>query len=404
VKYLNEHPDTDLVYSDEDKIMLDGAPGDPAFKPDWSPDYLRSTNYICHFACLRTSVVRDVGGFRSGYDGSQDHDLILRVGEVARNVGHLPKVLYVWRQVPGSAAIGAHAKPRAHDAGRRAVEDSLQRTGEEGTVEDGPYPGLYHVRYKITGTPSVAIVIPACGGRRQLASLIGSLQQWEKDWRLNIVIVDSESGAQVGELPEFSDCKVIPRAGHFAYSAMLNAAVAGTDADYGLFLHSDTEWAKSGVIAKLLEQSQRKRVGAASCTVLGAGGGAQSLGMWVGGSDLVAPAQARWPVARDVAAVDSCCFMVKLDFVRELGGFDEEFLSPLAVADFCLRAEQAGRFSVHTPLASVKHIGDVDSIYAASDWERDLFSKRWLQNAHPDHFESPHVLRWQPLTLKRPKN
>jgi glycosyltransferase involved in cell wall biosynthesis len=130
--YLREHPDADLVYSDEDKLLPEGGLGAPTFKPDFSPDRLLAENYINHLTLVRRSLASEVGGFREGFDGSQDHDLMLRVAERATHVGHVPDVLYAWRMVPGSTAVSAGFKPLAQDAGRRAVADALERRGLEG--------------------------------------------------------------------------------------------------------------------------------------------------------------------------------------------------------------------------------------------------------------------------------
>ena len=166
--YLREHPDADVVYSDEDKLLADGTLGAPTFKPDFSPDRLLAENYINHFTVVRRTRCRRVGGFREGFDGSQDHDLMLRVTENAAHVGHVPDVLYAWRMVPGSTAVSAGFKPLAQDAGRRAVADALGRRGIEGRVDLGPSPGLYIPRYAIAGAPSVDVVVVArTHGRRR---------------------------------------------------------------------------------------------------------------------------------------------------------------------------------------------------------------------------------------------
>jgi hypothetical protein len=142
--YIREHPDADVVYSDEDKLLADGSLGAPTFKPDFSPDRLLAENYINHFTVVRRTRVNDVGGFREGFDGSQDHDLMLRVTENAAHVGHVPDVLYAWRMVPGSTAVSAGFKPLAQDAGRRAVADALAR--RPGPQSRSVCPALHHFR------------------------------------------------------------------------------------------------------------------------------------------------------------------------------------------------------------------------------------------------------------------
>src|SRR5207253_2969662 len=148
------------LYSDEDKLLADGAYGEPFFKPDWSPDLLLSWNYAGHLLVIKRSLLDKVGGFREGFDGSQDHDLLLRATEQATSVGHVTDILYAWRKVPGSAALSADFKPAAREAGKRAVEDALRRRGAEGTVTIGPHPFVYQTRHAIRGAPTVGIVIP----------------------------------------------------------------------------------------------------------------------------------------------------------------------------------------------------------------------------------------------------
>jgi SAM-dependent methyltransferase len=158
-KRLNEDRDLDLIYTDEDKLAPDGRRVEPFFKPDWSPDLLLSMNYITHLSVFRRSLLGEIGGFRLGLDGSQDYDLLLRFTERARRIAHIPKILYHWRKSRGSVAASTVAKPLAYEAGRRAIEDAVRRRGYEARVEP-VLPGVYAVRYKVTGAPLVSIIIP----------------------------------------------------------------------------------------------------------------------------------------------------------------------------------------------------------------------------------------------------
>ena len=157
--HLREHPDTDLVYSDEDKLLPGGGLALPAFKPDYSPDRLLAENYINHFTVMRRSLVLEVGGFREGFDGSQDHDLVLRVCERAQ--GHRPRPGCPVRVADGRRVEGVVSGMQAacSDCGRRAVEDALHRRGVDARVEFGPSPGLYIPRYTLAGAPSVDVLI-----------------------------------------------------------------------------------------------------------------------------------------------------------------------------------------------------------------------------------------------------
>ena len=163
---LDADPTIDYVYTDEDKLAPGGSVYDTFLKPDWSPERLRSQNYCTHLSVLRRSLVAEVGGFRDGFDGSQDHDLILRVTERARTVHHVPSVLYHWCITPGSAAGDADAKPYAREAGRRAVEDHLARLGIDAVVEQLDTPGHYRSRRRVADPSMVSIVIPTVGTAR----------------------------------------------------------------------------------------------------------------------------------------------------------------------------------------------------------------------------------------------
>jgi hypothetical protein len=158
-KLINQYPNADFIYSDEDKINGVGDRCDPVFKPDWSPEYFHSTMYTCHLGVFRTELVRSISGFRLGYEGSQDYDLVLRVMEQTDRIHHIPKVLYHWRSIAASAASGSEAKPWAYQAGYRALEAMLARSAYPGQVEETQFPGMYRIRREITGQPLVSVVL-----------------------------------------------------------------------------------------------------------------------------------------------------------------------------------------------------------------------------------------------------
>ncbi len=161
---IEAEPEADYLYSDEDKVDEQGKKYDPFRKPPWSPERLRGQMYTSHLSVLRTALVREVGGFHEGFDGSQDHDLVLRVTERARKVVHVPQVLYHWRAIPGSAAQDPEAKPYAWTAGQRAVQAHVDRVGINATVELGPVPGTYHLDRHLDPRTRVSVVIPTRGG------------------------------------------------------------------------------------------------------------------------------------------------------------------------------------------------------------------------------------------------
>ncbi len=158
---LNEHPDADMIYSDEDKITEEGKRHSPFFKPDWSPDTFLSQMYTCHLGVYRTELVRRIGGFRVGFEGSQDYDLVLRLTDKTEKIYHIPKVLYHWRTIHGSTALAHESKNYAYKAGLKAIKEALDRRNEGGWVENVVnYPGQYLVHYPVVGRPLISIVIP----------------------------------------------------------------------------------------------------------------------------------------------------------------------------------------------------------------------------------------------------
>ena len=160
---IDEQRDVDVLYSDEDKLTLAGTRCDPFFKPDWSPEHFLGQMYTCHLTIARTALMREVGGFRAGFEGAQDYDLWLRMMARTRRIHHVPKVLYHWRKIPGSAAAVAEAKPYALDNAARALDDYMRSKGVDAGVEPGLAPGLWRVRRRIVGEPDVTIVIPTAG-------------------------------------------------------------------------------------------------------------------------------------------------------------------------------------------------------------------------------------------------
>lgn len=325
VARLRSEPGLDMVYSDEDKLLLDGRRGEVFFKPDWSPDLLLAVNYIAHFTVIRRSVLIEAGGFRPGYDGAQDYDLFLRVVELARGVGHVADVLYSWRQVPGSAALAGDEKPYAHDAGRRAIADALNRRGRTARV-DLPGPSLYEVHYQTRGRPTVA-VIPWGGGAGA----------WD-------------GGAGYGRLE-------IRPAGEGGWKA-LNEAARPARSQFLLFVNAGLAPRHPDWIGALLEHGLHPEVGAVGGRLYGADGASWQEGLGLG----LGPAVQRLVYGeyfamgrriRDVSAVSASCLITRRSLFEELGGFDQDYERDHADADYCLRLRERGLLVVYSPMAEL---------------------------------------------------
>jgi glycosyltransferase involved in cell wall biosynthesis len=417
VKALNHDRDLDFVYSDEDKRAPDGRLIDPFFKPGWSPDFLMSANYVTHLSVFRRSILGEVGGFRFGYEGSQDYDLVLRVTEVTDRIGHISVPLYTWRQVPGSAATSTSAKPFAYSAAKRALQDALDRRGLKGTVEDGHDWGYYRVRYSLSDAPTVGIVIPARDRVDVLRRCVDSIRDRSSYPHHELIVVDNHS--TVPEMARFlKDLpgRVVTYPGEFNLARMLNTAAREAGTDVLLFVHDDVEVIDAGWIEALLEHATRPEIAAAGGRLLHLDGRPQQEGMLIGPGGGLAENVAGVGYfgidrcVRNVAAVSSACLMTRSDVLRDLGGFEERFRVTLADADYCLRALEKGYRVVYTPYASAYHE------QAGGHWripdgvrqeDRQLFRRRWSGfrdpyynvNLDPD---DPYALRLEVEPGERP--
>jgi glycosyltransferase involved in cell wall biosynthesis/2-polyprenyl-3-methyl-5-hydroxy-6-metoxy-1,4-benzoquinol methylase len=402
VKLLNERSDLDYIYSDLDHKDMDGVLKDPFRKPDWSPDLLKSCNYVTHFSVYRKSVIERVGGFRQGYDGSQDWDLTLRVTESTDRIGHIRTPLYTWRQVPGSAAHSDDTKPWAHDAARRAIADSLARQGIKGTVEDGPYLGYYRVRYEIIGNPKVSIIIPTRDRLDLLSRCIDSIHNLSTYKNYEIVVVDNNSVEEetLSYLRTFGG-RVVKHAGEFNFSKIVNIGAAHVDAEYLLLLNNDTEVITPGWIEAMLEHAQRPEVGAVGARLLFPDGKAQHEGVIVGPGDGLAgnvDFENYFGLGRcihNASAVTAACMMTRSEIFKGLGGFEEELKVGYNDVDYCLRAGEKGFLIVYTPYATLKHDEAATRGYGNEETankshpvaDEEFFRSRWF--GYSDPFDPP---------------
>jgi GT2 family glycosyltransferase len=378
--YLREHPHSDVVYSDEDKLLTDGSLGKPTFKPDFSPDRLLAENYINHFTVVRRSVARKVGGFREGFDGSQDHDLMLRVTEQAAHVGHVPDVLYAWRMVHGSTAVSAGFKPLAQDAGRRAVADALQRRGLEGRVELGPSPGLYIPRYALAGTPSLDVVVVARTDGTDAADCVAAIERLSAyaHRRITSVITGDNTPAAV------------------------NSAVAATNGDHIVLLDASTRTITSAWLETMVELSQRKDIGAVGIRLRYPDGGVAHEGMVCGRLELASCVDQHLHVVKEMSAVSGACLMTRREVFEEAGGLDEQFSRAFWDVDYCMRVRSLDYRVLCTPLAEMiwgeaARAGGTD----VTGVDARTFAERW---GGIDEIEDPYlnvnVLWPAPLSLR----
>lgn len=373
--YLAANPGTDILYSDDDKIDLNGRRYDPQFKPDWSPELLLSYMYFSHLFVIRRRLFLDLQGMRVGFEGSQDYDLALRASENTKRVGHIPKILYHWRALPTSTASSASAKPKSLDAGRRAVQDAFDRRGIQGEVFQPDWAvkancGIFSHRFPDEG-PRVAIIIPT---RNNVAVLKTGVESIKKTTYRNyeVVIVDNESD-DPSTLDYLSGTSHrVLRVGNpekvFSFAAINNRAVEQLNADYVLFLNNDTEVITPEWLTQMVGYLKMPGVGAVGGRLLLPDGRIQHAGV-VGGyyNGMVGPAfkllsshdngyLSYTRVTRNYSAVTAACMLTPRALFLELGGFDEKhFGVAYNDVDYCQRLLAAGYRVVYSPGAELVH-------------------------------------------------
>jgi O-antigen biosynthesis protein len=378
--YVRDHADADIVYSDEDKLLADGSLGLPAFKPDYSPELLLGGNYFNHFTVVRRSLLHDAGDFREGFDGSQDHDLVLRVSERARHVGHIADVLYAWRMTVGSTAISADRKPLADDAGRRAVDDALQRRGVDAHAEFGPAPGLYIPRYAIGGAPTVDILVIARAETSNATACAANIEQTSTYADRRVTLVSAAGGI----------------------SHAVNRAAGELRGDHIVLLDASVRVITPQWIEALLELSQRDDVAAVGALLRYPDGSVAHQGVVVGRLGVATSVDPLLHIIRETSAVSGACLMTRRDAFDKAAGLDERFHGRLFDIDYCMRVRALGHRVLCTPLAELTW-GDAERGVGAESRDPDAiaFRDRWeTSGGIPEPYVNANVLWPNPLSLR----
>jgi glycosyltransferase involved in cell wall biosynthesis len=395
VKLLNDKPELDFIYSDEDKIDEKGRRKDPFFKPDWSPDMFLSCSYLCHLSVIRKSLVDKVGGFEEGYDGSQDYDLFLRVLELVdeKNIAHIPKILYHWRTISTSTASSVEAKPYAYISAKKALQYAMRRRSIEiEDVVDGLWTGSYRIKYKIKEEPKVSVIIPTKDKIDVLKRCIDSILKKTTYQDYEIVIVDNNSHERrTFEYYEtFKDnlkIKLLYYKKPFNLSAISNYAVSKVDTDCILLLSNEIEVISGEWLKSMLEYAQRKEVGAVGAKLLFSNGKIQHCGIIIGlGFHRVAAnPYYQYPdhngysgtvnEIRNYSAVTTACMMLRKEVFEEVGGFDESLSIAFRDVDLCMKIREKGYLIVYTPYAKLYHHGSLSRGYEDNPEDQASFLK-----------------------------
>ncbi|WP_082587449.1 glycosyltransferase family 2 protein [Nocardioides sp. Soil774] len=391
--------DVDYLYSDEDKVDDAGELYDEFRKPDWSPERLRGQMYTSHLSVMRTEVVRRVGGFREGYDGSQDHDLALRVGEVARRVVHIPEVLYHWRAVVGSASADINAKPYATIAGAKAVQDHLDRLEIPAEVGQGPVPGHYQVRRRLDPGVKVSVVIPTIGqsdliwGARRVmvVEAVRSLLARTRHGNLEVVVVyDVPTPESVlDELREVAGDKLVLErfTRPFNYSEKMNVGCLRATGDRLVFLNDDVEVISEGWLEQLVAPLDEPDVGLTGARLYFSDDTVQHAGhAYMAGHYLHPyrdlPRASYGPfgaliINREASGVTAACAAMRRDTFLAIGGFSEVLPANFNDVDLCYKVRGAGLRIVYVAGVELYHFESRSRERAVHDWERDLVRGRW---------------------------
>ncbi len=397
---IEGNSEIDLLYCDEDKLLEDGFYSQPFFKPDFSIDLLRNNNYICHMLTVRKSVVDSLSKAGSEFDGAQDHNLTLKVAEVARAIHHVPKVLYHWRMSAGSTAANADSKPYATIAGIKAVSDHLKRLGIKAKVEQSRRPFTYKITYDVTGEPLVSIIIPSKDAVNLLNTCIKSIIEKTTYANYEIVIIENNSTDEKtfdyydGVTSRYEFVRVIKWDYEFNFSKLMNFGAKHANGEYLVLLNNDTELLSDDWIERMLGICQRKEVGIVGVRLLYKDDTIQHAGLCVTGGvaghlNRVLP-KGNWgyfalaDAEQNFSAVTAACLMVQKSLFNEVGGFTEELAVAFNDVDFCLKVRESGKLIVYTPEVELYHYesisrGEEDSLQKKIRFHREVayMNNKW---------------------------
>jgi glycosyltransferase involved in cell wall biosynthesis len=416
---IERHPEAGLIYSDEDKIDENGARSNPFFKPDWNPELFLGQNYINHLGVYRTELLRDVGGFREGFEGSQDYDLALRCIERLRpeQVRHIPRILYHWRMVSGSLAAIPDAKPYAKEAARRALAEHGERTGRPGVVTACPENTESHrvIHALPEPAPLVSIIIPTRDRAALLERCIASIHA-RSDYRpFEIIVVDNgsveeETFAFFRKAETENSIRVLRDTGPFNYSRLNNSAAAQAHGDLLVFLNNDTEIDDPEWLTEMVRHALQPEVGAVGARLWYPDGTLQHGGVVLGLGGVAGHAFPHIPrghpgyfnramLQQNCSAVTGACMAVRRAVFEELGGFDEVNLGvTFNDIDFCLRLAERGYRVVWTPYANLIHHESASRGHQRTPEEEAQFlreaaymQKTWAAHLLRDPFYNPNL-------------
>lgn len=433
---LRARPEADFLYTDEDKLDERGRRTGPFYKPDWSPERFRTQMYTCHLAVMRRSLVDEVGGFDPSYEGSQDWDLALKVSERAREVVHVPEILYHWRMLESSAAGGGEeAKPWAFEAGTRALQAHCERIGFPARVErDTDHPGVYRLQPELHSRPPVSIVIPTAGQSREVrfeqtvlvTHCVRSIVETSTYDEYEVVVVADASveEAILDELRSIAGerLRIVPFERPFSFSEKINAGVVRSEGEHVLLLNDDMEVVTPDWLERLVMYSSQPGIGAVGGKLIVEDGRLQHVGILFENGGLPGHYYhgfgGDFPgygnnvlVAQNLLAVTGACLMTPREAFEEVGGLTTTFPVNYNDMDYCLKLHSRGRRIVYDPGTVLYHFESSSRSTEVAEWEMEALRERWEPEASPDPYSNPNLkygtprlssqLKWAIRTLPR---
>ena len=394
VQLLDEHPEADFIYSDEDKVDEQNVHKDPFFKPDWCPDSFLARMYTCHLGVYRRSLVEKVGNFRVGFEGSQDYDLVLRVTEKTDKIFHIPDVLYHWRIHSRSTAARSNVKPYATDAARLALSEAIARRDEPGKVTTrSNFPGVYTVRYQIKQPKLVSIIIPTKDLADILDVCLKSIFGKTTYKNYEVIVIDNGSTEkktvrcleswQQQQPKKFNYYSYdVP----FNYSQINNYGVEQARGEYLLFLNNDTEVISKDWLEGMVEQAQRPSIGAVGSLLLYPDDTIQHAGVVLGIGGVAGHSHKHLHVSQsgyisqavstnNYSAVTGACMMCRREVFESVGGFEEKLAIAFNDVDLCLKIARRGYRNIYLPHVMLYHYESKSRGYENTPAKQARFAK-----------------------------
>jgi predicted O-linked N-acetylglucosamine transferase (SPINDLY family)/GT2 family glycosyltransferase len=418
---LNQHPDADMIYSDEDKVNDNNQFIFPTNKPDWCPDSFLSRMYTCHLGVYRRTLINQIGGFRVGYEGSQDYDLVLRLTEKTNKIFHIPKILYHWRLHAGSTSASTTAKTYAYEAGFKALTDALSRRGENGKIlSDLNIPGHYHARYEVQKHKLVSIIILVCDASLTLDGCLESIVRQTLYQNYEIIIVDNNlTNTELKTTIDKWKSQQPDKLKHYLHSTLSssselnNYAVTKSKGDYLLFLSSDIQISQDDWLSAMVEQSQRKSIGAVGAFLLDSYGTIQHVGSVLGLGEIAShiykgvtrvdeyETLAHISLIKNVSVITKDCLMCRRDVFESIGGFDETLPAVYNEVDLCLNMTVKGYRNIILPHVKLTHQELTTWQVTSTQKERteskilavEILERKWGKKLNYDLCISPHIIR-----------